>query len=329
MARYLIKRTGVLVATLLGITMLTFVCVRLLPGEVAAGDDRAADAAETRAAKRRLHALDRPLAVQYAQWLGRSVRLDFGHSWVTRRPVGETLREAAPRSLQVMIPAMVLWYLLGIPLGVFLALRHRTAAARLATAGLFALYSVPGFVAGTLLIVWLANPDQVAWFPASGLQSDTLADTAGSGLRATWRFLLDRVWHLALPVACMVYATTAYLAEQTRVSMLDSLSAPWVRTARSKGLSEFRVVTRHALRNAAIPLVTLAALALPAAFTGSVFIERIFSIQGIGWALVQAVEERDHPVVMAITTIAAGLTLLGILLSDLLYTAVDPRIELR
>jgi peptide/nickel transport system permease protein len=125
----------------------------------------------------------------------------------------------------------------------------------------------------------------------------------------------------------MTYATAAYLAEQTRASVLENLDAPWVNTARMKGLGERAVLVRHVLRNALIPVVTVSALALPAVFTGSVFLEKIFSIEGIGWTLVQAVEERDHPVVMAITTVAAGLTLAGLTLADLLYAAVDPRIR--
>ena len=333
---YLGRRLAVLIVTLLGVTLLTFAGTRLLPGEVGEGmtqERTRAGSATEREERRQLYALDQPLVVQYGHWLKRSVCLDFDRSWITHRPVGAMLREAAPRSLQVMIPAVLLWYLLGVPLGVFLAVKHRTLQARLVTVGLFALYSLPGFFVGTLLIVLLANPEHLAWFPAGGLSGDRAPVFQSAVWLVTtqegWSFLVDRSWHLVLPVACMVYATVAYLAEQTRVSMLDSLAQPWIRTARAKGLPERLVVGKHALRHALIPVITLSALALPAAFTGSVFLEKIFSIEGIGWTLVQAVEERDHPVVMAIATLAAALTLIGLTLADLLYVAVDPRIEFR
>jgi len=332
--RPLIRRLLVAGVTLLGITMVTFFCIRALPGEVGEGLGEVAagrlDAQEIER-RRRLCDLDRPLSAQYLAWLGRSIRLDFDRSWITHRPVGEMIRDAVPRSLQVMIPAILLWYLVGVPLGVFLALRRRAVSARFLVTGLFAVYSLPGFFMGTLLIVLLANPDNLAWFPAGGLSGDSAPIYSGlTWLVSTgdgWRWLGDRALHLVLPVACMVYASAAYLAEQTRVSTLEGLAQPWVRSARMKGLSEFAVVTRHVLRNALIPIITLAALALPAAFTGSVFLEKIFSIEGVGWLLVRAVEEHDHPVVMAVTTIAAALTLLGMLVSDLLYSIADPRIR--
>jgi len=336
MIRHIFKRLLILVVTLLGITALTFFCIRALPGEVGEGlesEGRTESSGEEVDHRRRLYALDQPIPLQYWTWLTHCARLDFGHSWISSRPVGEMLRDAVPRSLQVMIPSILLWYGLGIPLGVFLALRRRSMLARMTTAGLLALYSLPGFFLGTLLIVTFASPEWFCWFPSSGLQGDLVAEYAGFGWMFStsegWSFLVDRVWHLVLPVVCMVVATTAYLAEQTRVSMLESLGKPWIRTARAKGLSEVRVVVRHALRHALIPLVMLAALALPAAFTGSVFLEKIFSIEGVGWTFIQAVGERDHPVVMAVTTMAAALTLLGVLFSDVLAAMVDPRIEFR
>lgn len=336
MIRHLLKRLLILAVTLLGITVLTFFCTRALPGEVGEGleeESRSPVGKERIEARRRLYALDQPVHLQYWTWLKRSARLDFGRSWITHRPVGEILEDAIPRSLQVMVPSILLWYGLGIPLGVFLALRRRRLATRVATSGLFALYSLPGFFVGTLLIVLLSNPECLAWFPSAGLQGDQATDFVGPAWLFTtgegWDFLLDRAWHLVLPVACMTYATAIYLAEQTRVGLVESLGAPWIRTARAKGLTEMRVVLKHALRHAFIPLATLAALALPAAFTGSVFLEKIFSIEGVGWTFVQAVGERDHPVVMAVTTLAAALTLLGILLSDMLVAALDPRIEFR
>lgn len=332
--RRLLRRAVVLIVTLVGITMLTFAGVRMLPGEVGEGLERGRhrpESAREVEGRRELYALDRPLPEQYWNWLRRSVLLDFGRSWITRRPVSEILLEAAPRSLQVMAPSILLWYLIGVPLGAWLALRRRRLRARAATAGLFALYSLPGFFVGTLLIVLFANGEQLNWFPAGGLSGDDAPAYQGLFWLFTTeggrQFLADRLWHLVLPVVCMTYATAAYLAEQTRASVLDSMDAPWVNTARMKGLGETAVVARHVMRNAFIPIVTVSALALPAAFTGSVFLEKIFSIEGIGWTLVQAVGERDHPVVMAVTTVAAGLTLLGLTLSDMCYAVVDPRIR--
>ena len=182
-------------------------------------------------------------------------------------------------------------------------------------------------------MVFFANPDFFAWFPATGLSSDDAASYGGwNWLLATVdgrAFFVDRLMHLVLPVTCIAYPGIAYIAEQTRASMTDSLRAPWIEAARARGLSERRVVFGHALRHASVPIVVLFGLALPTAFSGSVFLERVFSIEGVGWTFVQAVSERDMPVVAAIATVVAALTLLGLVVADLSRAALDPRVSFR
>lgn len=320
-------RLAMMLITLFGVTLLTFAMTRALP---APERDLAGDLAGVAAPP--LVDANASLFAQYAAWVGRTIRFDFGASWASKRRVSDVLGDAVPRSLQIMIPGIALCYLIGVPLGVVLAWRRRRRGARVTVAALFALYSVPGFFMATLMIVFLTNPDHVDWFPASGLSSDDAPVFGGwgwmLGTKAGLGFLGDRLWHLVLPVTCVVYGGVAYLAEQTRTKMEACLAEDWVHTARAIGVSERRIVFRHALRNAAIPLVVLLGIALPMAFSGSVFLERVFSIEGVGWTLVQAVTQRDVPVVMAIATLVTALTLIGFFLADLLRVAVDPRVEL-
>ena len=185
---------------------------------------------------------------------------------------------------------------------------------------LFTLYSLPNFWVATLAIVYLGGGDFWDVFPVFGLQ------TIRSENWPLWDQIKDRAWHLTLPVICMTYYTFAALSRYMRASMLEVVRQDFIRTARSKGLSERLVIYRHALRNSLIPIVTLMADLLPALIGGSIVIEYIFSVPGMGQLTFDAVLSRDYPVVMAVFTISALLTLLGILIADVLYTVVDPRI---
>jgi peptide/nickel transport system permease protein len=217
---------------------------------------------------------------------------------------------------------MLLVYLIAIPCGVFSATHSGSASDRLLTLFFFLLYSLPGFWVAVLLIMFLGGGELWDVFPIYGVSS------VGS---ESWPFparLLDRLWHLVLPVFCLTYGSLAYLSRLTRASLLEVIREDYVRTARAKGLSERIVIFKHAFRNALLPIVTLLAFLLPAMFGGSVIIESIFSIPGMGQLAFEAVLSRDYPVIMAITTISALLTLVGLLLGDILYAALDPRIKL-
>ena len=327
MRGYLLKRVLLMVPTLLGISLVSFLIIQLAPGDPATmriGNAQVIQSqalaeriiAETRA----LYGLDRPLHVQYLSWLKRVLTLDFGHSLRDQRPVWDKLKERVPVSLQLSGISLLLAYLISIPVGIYSATHQYTKTDQAMTVFLFTLYSLPNFWVATLGIVYLGGGDFLDVFPVFGLQ------TIGSDNWPLWDQLKDRVWHLTLPVICMTYYTFAALSRYMRSSMLEVVRQDFIRTARAKGLSERVVIYRHALRNSLIPIVTLMADLLPALIGGSIVVETIFSVPGMGLLGWEAVLQRDYPVIMAVFTISAMLTLVGILIADILYTLVDPRI---
>jgi peptide/nickel transport system permease protein len=327
MRSYLIKRILLMIPTLLGISMISFLIIQLAPGDPASmrmgspeGIRDQAMAERIIAETRALYGLDQPLHVQYGRWLMRILTLDFGESLRDHRPILEKLTERIPISLQLSGTALLLAYLISIPLGIYSATHQYRFGDKLITVFLFTLYSLPNFWVATMAIVYLGGGDFWDVFPVYGLQSD------GARNWSLWTRVQDQLWHLVLPVTCMTYYTFAALSRYMRSSMLEVIRQDFIRTARAKGLSERLVVYRHALRNSLIPIVTLMADLLPALIGGSIVIETIFSIPGMGQLSFEAVLNRDYPMIMAIFTLSAILTLAGILLADILYTLVDPRI---
>jgi peptide/nickel transport system permease protein len=264
--------------------------------------------------------LDKPIPVQYLIWLGNMATGDFGNSFVDNRPVLEKIIERFPVSLPISLTAIFISYLVAIPIGIYSAARQYSFWDRASTVVLFVLYSLPTFWIGTMAIVFLSNVEYIKLFPTSGLY------TLGSDNWSFFEKLWDRVWHLILPVACYTYGSFAYLSRQMRGSMLEVIRQDYIRTARAKGLKEKTVVLKHALRNSLIPIITLVAGIFPALVGGSVIIETIFSIPGIGQLAFQALIARDYPLIMAELVIAAVLTMIGLLLMDIMYAIVDPRI---
>jgi len=327
MGAYIAKRLLLLVPTLVGITLITFFIIQLAPGSpiesklsieegVKASEITAQIVEETK----RLYGLDKPIHVRYAIWLRQIVTLDFGNSYVDHRPVIEKIAERLPVTLSLNLISIFLVYAISIPLGVMSAVKHGTFLDRAVTFSLFALYSIPSFWLAIILIYFLGGGEYLNLFPIYGIKSPD------------WEYLplymkvLDYLWHITLPVVCLTYADLAALSRYQRGSLLEVLRADYIRTAIAKGLDSRTVILKHALRNSLISIVTIVASILPAMIGGSVIIESIFSIPGIGKLGFDAVLSRDYPVIMAISTISAFLTLLGILLSDILYVFIDPRI---
>jgi len=271
---------------------------------------------ETRA----LYGLDQPLYVQYWQWLKRILTLEFGRSIRDHELISGKLKERIPVSVKLSGISLLLSYLISIPIGVYSSTHQYSLGDRVTTVLLFALYSLPNFWVATMAIVYLGGGDFWNVFPVFGLY------TTGSGDWPLWQRIGDQVWHLILPITCMTYYTLAALSRYMRAGMLEVIRQDFIRTARAKGLTERVVVYRHALRNSLIPIITLMADLLPALIGGSIVIETIFSIPGMGQLSFEAVLNRDYPVIMAIFTLSALLTLVGILFADLLYGIVDPRI---
>jgi len=260
-------------------------------------------------------------ANQYHRWISDFVRADFGISYVTGSPVGEQLREALGVTLLLNGTAILLAYLLAVPLGVTMAVRRDTVYDRLATIGLFILYSLPSFWIATLLVLFVTTPEYgMDWFPTMGLGHIP----EGAGLGQTLRI---RMHHLFLPVFCLTYGFLAFISRQMRGGMLDTLQQDYIRTARAKGLPERRVIWKHAFRNALFPIITLLASVFPAALGGSFVIEYIFNIPGMGKLTIDSIYQQDWPVLYAVLMLGAVLTMGGILLADLLYALVDPRVK--
>jgi peptide/nickel transport system permease protein len=326
MTTYLIRRFLLLVPTLLGITLFTFLLVRLAPGNAAllkGGGENGGKAmtAEERLETIKLYGLDKPVYVAYADWVGRICRLDLGESWKDHRSVTTKIAERLPVSVSIAGSALVLSYLIAIPLGIIAAIKRGQIVDREISFVVFVLYSIPSFVAALLLILFVAGGDYLNLLPMYGINSINASEMG------TLPWLWDRIQHMILPVVCLTYASLASISRFTRVSMLETLGQDFVRTARAKGLPERLVILRHALRNALIPIVTIFTLELPGLIGGTIIVESIFSLPGMGNLMFESLEFRDNPVIMGITVLVAIITLLSYLLADILYVTVDPRIS--
>ncbi len=325
MTSYFPKRLLLIIPTLFGISIISFLIIHLAPGDPTAlkfGEvQRAGDPNQIIQETRALYGLDQPFPVQYVRWLRRLATLDFGESLRDHRPVMDKLKERIPVSIRLSGLSLLLAYLISIPLGIYSATHQHTFTERFTTVLLFGFYSLPSFWVATMAIIYLGGGDFWNVFPVYGLK------TLGSETWTWWQQVGDEIWHLILPVACLSYYTLAVLSRYMRTGMLEAIRQDFIRTARAKGVNERTIVYRHAFRNSLIPIITLMADVLPALIGGSVVIETLFSIPGMGSLGYDAVFSRDYPLIMGIFTISALLTLLGILISDFLYTLVDPRIN--
>ncbi len=328
MRDYLIKRLLLLIPTMLGITIITFFIIQLAPGnpverklQLDEGIKSEAITQQIVEETKKLYGLDKPIYERYWIWLKQIVTLDFGRSYKDHRPVIDKIAERLPITITLNILSIFIIYLIAIPLGVYSAVRTGSFMERSTTFFLFILYSIPSFWMAMILIFFLGGGEYWNIFPVYGILSP------GADTYPFYKKALDFLWHIVLPVFCLTYGSFAYLSRFQKGSLLEVLREDFVRTATAKGLPPSRVILRHALRNALIPIITILAGLLPAMIGGSVIIETIFSIPGIGQLGFESVLARDYPMIMAIATISAFLTLLGILLSDIVYVLVDPRIS--
>jgi peptide/nickel transport system permease protein len=258
---------------------------------------------------------------QYALWVGALARLDFGKSFQDNRDVLDKIMERIPITFLLAVVSIFLSYIIAIPLGIYSATHQNSRFDKFSTVTVFILYSLPSFWLATMAIIFFGGGDFLAWFPNNGLHS------MNSSPDDPWMTrTLDYIWHLILPIAAYTYGSFAYLSRQMRGSMLEVIRQDYIRTARAKGLSNKMVIYKHALRNSLIPIVTIVAYILPSLVGGAVIIETIFTVPGVGQLAFQALTARDYPVIMAEFTLSAVLTLVGLLLADILYSVVDPRI---
>jgi peptide/nickel transport system permease protein len=264
------------------------------------------------------------LDTRFATYWRNLLRFDFGVSLTSRVPVVPTLLSKLKYSLTLSVGSLVLAYLIAVPLGVLSAVKKGTRLDRGVTLVLFMLYSLPSFFVATLLLFAFSAGSDIAWlrwFPTGGWASRDASELT------TLEQWADIAWHLVLPMIAMTYGSLAALSRYMRTGLLDVIQADYVRTARAKGLSERWVIGKHALRNGLLPILTLLAGLLPAVLGGSVIIEYIFGIPGMGLWVVDAINQRDYNVILAVELFSTILVLVGLLLTDLSYALVDPRIR--
>lgn len=311
-----------LIPLMVGITLITFSVVHLAPGEPVemqmAMNPKVGK--EARERLRRFYGLDKPLHEQYFTWVGKLARLDLGRSFSSdNRPVKDKIAERLPVTLALNIIALVLEFGLTIPIGILAATHRNTWLDKGITVFVFVGFAVPTFWLA-LLLMYLFGV-RLNWLPISGLH------TLGSDNYGVMRYLGDMARHLCMPVLVASFGSLAGLSRYMRSSMLNVIGQDYITTARAKGLSERVVIYKHALRNALLPLITQAGLAIPGLIGGSVIFETIYAIPGMGQLFYQAVMSRDYPVVMGIVIIGALLTLIGNLVADVCYAVADPRIR--
>jgi len=319
MSRFLAKRLAQSIVLLLIVLTITFFLLHLAPGDPMSRYDDPDISPETIRHIKESLGLDRPLVEQYFKWMGSFARGDFGMSLRYQRPVRGLLAEAIPNTLRLTVAALALHILLGLFLGVLSAAKKYSFFDRVNTIAALFVYSIPSFWLGLMLILVFSL--KLGVLPSSHMQS---IDTEGFSAAALF---LDRARHLALPAFVLGIASAASTARYMRGSMLDVLREDYIRTARAKGLPETRVFLKHALKNAALPIVTIIGLSLPFVFGGAVVVETIFSWPGMGRLAVDAIYARDYPVVLAINFVVAAIVILGNLLTDVAYGLLDPRIK--
>ena len=255
---------------------------------------------------------------------------DFGKSFTLGRPVLDLIAEALPVTLLLNIAAIPIIYLVAVPFGMQAAARHNRLFDKISGSIFVIFWSIPVVWAGVLAIGFLADDQYLGLFPVSGLHSNDADDMAflpgWNGDRFEIGYMLDTAWHMVLPVICLVYGGWAVLAKQTRAAMLDTYTMDFVRTARAKGVSDHDVKWYHVFRNSLLPVITIFVLVFPAMLAGSVVVERIFSIPGMGSLILGAIFNLDRDVILANVFMIAVLNLVALLLADVLYAAADPRV---
>jgi peptide/nickel transport system permease protein len=318
MSRFLARRLIQSIVLLFIVLTITFFLLRLAPGDPMSRYYNPDFSPETARQVRESLGLDRPLIEQYFRWIGAFARGDFGQSLRYMRPVRELLAEAIPNTLRLTLAAFALHILVGVFLGVFSAARRYSLFDRVNTIAALFIYSIPEFWLALMLILVFSL--KIHALPSSHMQSLDV-----EGMSALSLFL-DRARHLVLPAFVLGIASAASTARYMRGSMLDVLREDYIRTARAKGLPESRVILKHALRNAALPVVTIIGLDLPFLLGGAVIVETIFSWPGMGRLMVDAIYARDYPVVLAINFVVAAIVIVANLLTDIAYGILDPRI---
>ncbi len=335
---YILKRIALMVPTLLGALTITFIVIQFVPGgpveQIMAeartsqqGDGSIYKAGRDSDAKqiaelKKLYGFDKPAHVRYVEMLGNFLRFDLGRSFLQNKDVWQLIKEKLPVSISLGLWTFVISYLISVPLGVAKAVREGSRFDVVTTLGVLVGYAIPGFVLGIFLIVLFAGGTFFEWFPLRGLTADNW-DELSWPARIT-----DYLWHLTLPLICLVISSFAVTTMLTKNTFVEETRKQYVLVARAKGLSQKSVLYKHIFRNALIPLVTgFPAAFVGAFFAGSVLIETLFSLDGLGLLAFDSVVRRDYPVVLGSLYLFTLIALVVKLVSDLLYVWVDPRVQ--
>src|SRR5205809_3316104 len=345
---YILKRLLLMIPTLFGILLITFLVVQFVPGgpveqmvaqlqgrgaigEVGGGAASGAlggyrgrqgvDAAKIEEIKK-LYGFDKPAHARFVQMLGQFARFDLGRSFFHNKDVWQLIKEKLPVSISLGMWTFLLTYLISVPLGIGKAVRAGTPFDTATTFMVLLGYAIPSFVLGVLLLVYFAGGTFLQWFPLRGLTSSNWGDLSVGGK------ILDYLWHITLPVTALVIGSFAVITVLTKNSVLEEIRKQYVLTARAKGVDERKVLWRHVFRNALIPIMTGFPAAFVAAFFGgSILIETLFSLDGLGLLSYESVIRRDYPVVFGSFFLLSLICLLTSLLRDLGYVWVDPRVK--
>lgn len=324
MLRYLSKKALELVPTFFGITLISFFILHLAPGKPTdvMSEFNPKMTPEARLRLEKYYGLDKPVVVQYGLWLKRLVKFDFGESFSQdRRPVWDKIKERMPITILINALAIMFIFLIAIPIGVSSAIRQNSLYDKLTTIGVFIGFATPTFWLALLLQLFLGV--NLGWFPISGIHS------LGYENMPLIQKIIDSVRHLTLPVFISVFGGLAGLSRYMRSQMLEVIRQEYIVTARAKGLPEKKVIYKHALKNALLPVITILGLSIPGLLGGSIIFETIFAIPGMGQLSYMSVMTRDYPLIMALLVIDAILVLIGNLLADIGYAIVDPRIRVK
>ncbi|WP_078707641.1 ABC transporter permease [Consotaella salsifontis] len=312
MARRVLSRLGGMIVVLALLVTVVFVIVRVTPGDPAAvmlgPDATQADIDQLRAQL----GLDQPMLVQYFLYLGQLLHGDLGQSIFLNQPVLSALADRAEPTFFLTIFSILIATIIGVPVGIIAAYKRGTLFDQAVVVAAMLSASIPSFWLGLLLIQWFSV--QMGWFPTSGYGGP-------------YAGFFDRIQHLVLPAVSLGIVNSALIVRFTRASMLDVLQEDYVRTARSKGMSEFRAVMRHAFKNALIPIVTVIGLTLALLISGAVVTETVFGLPGVGSLVVSAVLRRDYPVIQGALLVVAAIYVLINFLIDMLYVVIDPRVR--
>lgn len=343
MLKYFFRRLAILIPTLIGVTIVVFAIINMAPGgpieqkiqqmRFGAGDGGGSQSGsanrgseqgvsnEIMEALKKQYGFDKPLYERYFLWLKNISTLNFGESFTYEEPVLDVIVSKFPVSLQFGILSLIISYIISIPLGVVKAIKHGTSFDVASSFILFVFYSIPSFMLAILLIVVFSGGSFWEIFPIGGIQSENFDELSN------WEQFVDRVHHFTLPLICYTIGSFTSLTILMKNSLIEEIKKDYIRTARAKGVDEKVVYMKHALRNALIPIVTGLGGFLSVFFAGSVLLETIFQLDGIGLLSYKSILSRDYNVIMGLVFIQSGLFLLGNILSDFAYVLVDPRID--